>query len=367
MDRAMSFDFHLPTNQELQGTATGKQMRQYAEEDDFGRMLLTGCAGSGKTTVAILRLIRLIRQGRAAKLFTFHKMLVMVIRKILRDQDIKESHMHCGTLPLIENFGLNPKMGEYIIDEGQDLERIVYELLPNHCNRLFVSADDAQQVHQGRATVAEIRNVLERMPQFREHQLDRNFRNTYEIYRFARQFQNRGNEVVWDNNMLAHMERENRGEEPLVVEYANIPNRNDHMIAQMRNAIGRGGSIAVLCPLGSTTKEKCDGESAQSMFGLLRRNSFNCTLYYSDESVPKDLGDVLVTTYKSAKGLEFDEVFIPRYNFFKDIPNEWYVACTRARRRLVIYRDMKHRQKDPIANFDPQTYERFEFDATSPF
>ncbi len=372
----------------MRSTATGVQMLRYANEDNFERMLLTGCAGSGKTTVAIYRLIRLIRQQRYVKLFTYHKMLVYAIREILSNEELERADRYGDTflqwvyrVAQIRHDPQNPlpigsvisqlddalnergQMEEYIIDEGQDLWRLVYESLPNHCRRFFVTADDAQQVHEDRATVNEIRAELQHHQPFVERHLDRNFRNTYEIYRFARQFQPRENEVVWDENMLAFLERDEnrRGEKPLVLGYRNNEERNTHLLTQLRNAIRRGGSIAVLCPLGSNNPKCHQGESVQGMYDFLTGNRINASFYYSkngdsNENVPNDLGDVLVTTFMSSKGLEFDEVYIPRYNFWKTISNEWYVACTRARRRLVVYRDMTDPQIDPIAQFDHGTY-----------
>ena len=81
------------------------------------------------------------------------------------------------------------------------------------------------------------------------------------------------------------------------------------------------------------------------------------TKYHHQTRVPDNLEKYVVTTFKSAKGMEFDVVMIPRINFFKDIPEEWYVACTRARRQLFVYRDLSIPQRDPIATFDPDTYE----------
>lgn len=108
-------------------------------------------------------------------------------------------------------------MEEYIVDEGQDLWRCVHESLPNHCKRYFVSADDAQQVHSDRATVEEIEAAIKMRPGFHRYALDQNFRNTYEIYRFARQFQPQGNKIVWDTNTLTRLEHDTsrRGERPL--------------------------------------------------------------------------------------------------------------------------------------------------------
>ncbi len=79
--------------------------------------------------------------------------------------------------------------------------------------------------------------------------------------------------------------------------------------------------------------------------------------YHNQVNVPDSLERYVVTTFKSAKGLEFDVVVSPRINFFKQIPAEWYVACTRALGRLVVYRDLGSPQYDPIAQFAPDTYD----------
>ena len=73
--------------------------------------------------------------------------------------------------------------------------------------------------------------------------------------------------------------------------------------------------------------------------------------YYEDKSVfPKgcpDIDNVHVTTYKSAKGLEFDTVIIPDFGNMNYLcgstyPVEWndfYVAATRARSNLYLFSD----------------------------
>ena len=60
--------------------------------------------------------------------------------------------------------------------------------------------------------------------------------------------------------------------------------------------------------------------------------------------MPAKLKRYIVTTFISAKGLEFDTVITPRMNFFRypdhdpetRIREEMYVACTRARDRLLV-------------------------------
>ena len=46
----------------------------------------------------------------------------------------------------------------------------------------------------------------------------------------------------------------------------------------------------------------------------------------------------MVTSYQSAKGMEFEAVIMPEIELELDgLANEWYVACTRARRNLHIF------------------------------
>jgi len=375
----MAFEFRLPSLAEMNATIEGQIMLNYSNKDDFGAMLLTGCAGSGKTTIAAYRLLRLANQNKNVKLFTFHKMLAYSIEMMLRNLGVSNANTYAATfkkwaydetnssltsdVDLLEKLALklalSPNVVEYIFDEAQDLPVCVYEKLPQYCDRFFLSCDDAQRVHDEGATVREIATVIKWKKRFDEHLLDRNFRNTYETYRFAIQFQPDENEAVRDPNLLQQLEKndEKRGDKPVVIEYWDVKQRDADLKMRLQNAVARGGSIAVLCPIGLKKRERYEGESVEGMHLVLLQMGFNCSVYHNETNVPTDLKDILITTFKSSKGLEFDEVYIPRYNFFKRIDNEWYVACTRARRQLVIYRDLEHANVDPIKGFNADTYQ----------
>ena len=71
-----------------------------------------------------------------------------------------------------------------------------------------------------------------------------------------------------------------------------------------------------------------------------------------------DLKSILVTTFISAKGMEFDVVIMPEFDSIKntdEAKRQAYVGCTRAKNRLVI---MYTGSKPSILNnFPSDTYD----------
>jgi len=99
---------------------------------------------------------------------------------------------------------------------------------------------------------------------------------------------------------------------------------------------------------------------------MVTKMGISATKYHHEEEISDDLERYVVTTFISSKGLEFDVVIIPRINFFKDIPQEWYVASTRAKKELFVFRDLNDPQKDPISGFDPDTYNALDAETPVP-
>jgi superfamily I DNA/RNA helicase len=123
------------------------------------------------------------------------------------------------------------------------------------------------------------------------------------------------------------------------------------------------GNVAILCPLGPR-HERNPGISVDEVYETVTKLGIGASKYHSGTAVPGKLERYVVTTFKSAKGMEFSTVIIPRINFFTRIPAEWYVACTRARGNLIIYRDIANPQCDPIRSFETDTYESDSVDKT---
>jgi superfamily I DNA/RNA helicase len=219
-------------------------------------------------------------------------------------------------------------MGELIIDEGQDLPPCVYDVLPSFFRRTFVGADNGQQVHPNHGAKAEqISASLN--TSFQPHtpfRLGRNWRNTYATYAFARQFAPKTNLTVWDENILERLRRTRPdGPKPTVVGYRSDEERNRDMAMRLRNADGR---VAILCAL-------C--EEVDAMYEFIKAQGLPVSKYHSNSGLQShpvatgpglQLQRYLVTTYMSIKGMECDVAIIPRLNFWKRIPEEWYVHAS---------------------------------------
>ncbi|NTU74031.1 hypothetical protein HGB07_07800 [Candidatus Roizmanbacteria bacterium] len=381
MSETVPFEFHLPSLEEMRSTPAGMEMLRMIDDDNFRSALITGVPGSGKTTVSIYRLVRLHNQQANAHFLTFQNMLVLVIRNLAKglkvpDSSVSTFHkwywLHTGvgfgnnnipptTEEIVASLDLkalaDSGLDEILIDEGQDLPLCVYEAVPRYAKRCFVGADKNQQVHHLGAGEMQIAELLENeFAPYRRFALGQNFRNTYETYRFARQFIPRKNLVAWNPVIIERLLQANRrGPKTTVITYRDTTVRNAHFRTTLDNA---EGNVAILCPLGPLPRYGHNsGDSVDEIYELVTGMGFPATMYRNGAEVPKILERYVVTTFISAKGMEFDTVIIPRINFWKMIPEEWYVACTRAQGRLFVYRDLSNPQCDLIAQFESDTYE----------
>jgi len=380
----MPFEFHLPSLEKMRSTTEGLEMIRMSEDDNFNGAVVSGCPGSGKTTISIRRLIRLNEQQKKVKLLTYQNLLVRAIRSLTHGLEVPKDRVStfhkwyydltntwfdsdATTDEIKEQLQLTSLSGqgvhEIIVDEGQDLPLCVYQSLPDFTDRIFVGADDGQRVHKRGARTQKIKESLQKNSKsYKYEHLCRNFRNTYETYRFARQFMPHTNQVAWDESILDRLRHNKRhGPKPRIATFRDLSSRDEDMLTAIKNA---DGNIAILCPEGK--KGNKSGDTVEDIFNLIQKMGIPATKYYSDQALKKELESLeelercIVTTYKSAKGLEFDTVIIPCINYFKNIPEEWYVACTRTSGDLFIYQNIANPYYDPIlrSKFDVDTYEQ---------
>lgn len=214
------FRFRLPSINDL----TDLQQVAFYEPRP---VLVTGGPGSGKTVVSVFRYLRQITTDQNAMFFTFNRTLMSAIRGTLRQQadlrlpglseDDVEQIIQKKIASMFEWYGAefhqalsqqsdeeitknfatyrhrklgNDKFSEIFIDESQDLRPGVLSSAYEFAHKVSCGADRAQDLQGHYAGPADdiIYSLLQAQKRTIRQGLTSNFRNTKEIFEFARQF-----------------------------------------------------------------------------------------------------------------------------------------------------------------------------------
>jgi len=324
------FQFWLPT----------KLTRQQARAVDSDRAIfLTGVPGTGKTVVSIFKLRRSKKMGKKSILFTYGKLLKKtIIEKLVGDEEVDNIHnwlwnlqeKHREYLEVLlsdENIkntievlkSKNIWYDEILVDEGQDLSINTYKLLSALTDKLSISADQAQQINNGK-NASDEDEIKQLLPNLREYELDEIFRSSYELYVFAIQFV-LNNARAHNPSLLERLKKNNSGaDKPYVYLVQNL----DAMYETIRDIIDENPTDNI----GILFEEMLPIDQ----FAAELRKDYELSTYHSIQKVvPSELKNILITTFKSAKGVEFDIVIIPHIQGSRVTNEEYYVGVTRAK------------------------------------
>jgi superfamily I DNA/RNA helicase len=335
------FKFNTISRSDIESSVGGAQMIHAIDYDGPNNLLISGCPGSGKTTISLMRAERLVILNKQILLITFQDLLksslINIASKELARHIVKFYKWYSKNFEFLQpnhNEGVMlQKMAkwsgvdEIIIDEGQDFEARIYRALIPKCKRLTVSADNAQRVHENGLKALEITTEIQKKGKILPIPLQYNYRNTYEIYNFARYFlpfNERANNTIAIDKIP-----KGRGAIPTVFLVPNEATR----LAQLKILLNDAGdrNIAVLVYGVDEVNIYCQ---------LIRELGFSCSKHHHDNHVGNDIENILVTTFKSAKGLEFQVVIMPDMETAKNehykTDEHYYIACTRAKESLFL-------------------------------
>ncbi|RWY48176.1 DNA/RNA helicase domain-containing protein [Mucilaginibacter gilvus] len=349
-----NFRFRLPIDRQL------TDAQRLALNND-NSILIYGGPGSGKTVVTINRFLIPVRNKKDVMLFTYNRTLLASIKGLLTEK----SEELFGTLDnnairnvinnkvasfykwygwfqpdyddkkVAEDFNnkLNRRGGskftEIFFDEAQDLTSSVFANSFILADKVSCGADNAQNL-QGNfppdEAVDMIFATLKKQSYTELQQLEANFRNTREIFEFARGF------VPEDSNVQElDTSQLDAGENPEIITGLN----NDQQMDYIRRVIesNANNNIGILVNYANQVTD---------IKLYLEKNGYSCkadapedksfSYYYStmpqaDEQVMFDqMKTPFIVTYDSCKGLEFDIVIMP---FFNDAQ----AALTKPRKR----------------------------------
>jgi DNA helicase IV len=320
-----------------------------------GSHLVVGPPGTGKTVMALYRAQRLHKAGRPVVLLTHNRLLMQYTDAAIKELSIsgvvQTFWSWFGTwhwkqfrtnLPQRAPYDLlwddiwqsvnsnPPRPGDVpylIIDEGQDIPKQFYTLARMFATNITVFADENQIITEKASRIDDIRAYGGFGAT--THRLNRNYRNTKEIAAVSDVFATSSTTGVADPPTRS-------GPTPTFAVFDKTNSVVEH-IARFEKAYN-DLEIGVLVPTSDLRK---------SYVNRLEKRTANPVQTFEGGKgkaavvVNFDTAGIKVITYASAKGLEFDAVFMPELqtveNFTTPVSDmKLYVMTSRAREHLFL-------------------------------
>jgi DNA helicase IV len=343
--------FKFPTRliSEIAQSPGGDDMILAIETNKKKNLIISGCAGSGKTTVALLRTSRLRKKNEKENILfiSYNRLLRKYLQNaasgfdyeiingfyswIFNNLNIEKSWEPEKKSEISESLKTyikrNGKLDTIIIDEGQDFPDYIHKFLNTLASHITICADDSQILYPNKSSKADL---IEEVYNARNIVLTKNFRNTKEIFNFSKFF-------APDDQRIEHPDyeplREDPESKPIIYKSKTAENQNKKII-DLINENKDSGNIGIAVP---------GKPEVEAIYKLLEDNNISACMHHKDKSFEEFISP-LVTTYKSFKGLEFEIVILPGFHKsnYRDSPSytftdkDIYVACTRAREKLFI-------------------------------
>ncbi len=320
------------------------------EMDEFQRQILDlniddsylikGCAGSGKTILALRRAHNIKIQSIAENKPVSFTLLVYTkaLRSFIKSGVIE---LELDLRQIVHHAVWDESAVDYIVvDEVQDFDQEKIDSVYNAALKsLMLYGDSQQQIYENRMTTDEIVAYLS-LPQ---RELLKNYRLPKSIASFA-------SHVVNDTGLVSKCVKLGN-EKPRIIQFASWQQELDFIMREIetRNLT----DCAILLPYNTrnsamqvvprnvhrnveTVKEYLESKGFDHEYKMRDEDTDNWDLDF-DSDLPK------VMTWHSAKGLQFESVFIP----FCDYPHhdDWfvshfqkpfYVGLTRSYRHLYL-------------------------------
>ncbi len=356
---ARSFTLHSRLGVELEQDEarilqlTEEQMGVLRFIQSHRRALIEGCAGSGKTTLALEKARQLGEQGFDVLLLTFNAPLAEHLRgRAPQNVDVFHFHGLCKRLADQAGLGyrasrneqdwfdhvlpemlfdalieLGPQYDAVIVDEGQDFRdawwEIIQELLRDKQNGIwYVFFDNNQNIYRRHAS-------LERLMSAPPFTLNENCRNTRAIHQVVRQFHATPDSLI---------SRAPHGRAPEIYYFNSDYEQEAHLKSVLHRLVNEEGiqpAHITLLTTRSPEKTVCLPGRKMGNFVLMEWGNPNLRR-----------ADIRVSSVHRFKGLENRAVILTG---LEDNDPAWldpllYVACSRARAHLVI---VAHRRSQP--------------------
>ena len=311
-------------------------------------LVVSGCAGSGKSVIALQKAKRI--QAERGRDYT-----VIVFTKALKD------YMQAGR----QELGLNdafyyhwdwknrrgmPKADYVIVDEAQDFTREeIREFINSARRNIFFFGDTAQSIYGGLKNTLSMREIGNMLPNADAVPLYFNYRLPKPVAKVTQDYIGVG--------VDSYRERTYKSTENQKPRFIRYSSGEDQIKAIVRIIKARNlTDVGILVP---------HNESIPQMSKQLNSQGINHEIRYNDRNDFHNNVDTLnfnstnpkLMTYHSAKGLQFETVFLPYVESANsdDDKKALYVAMTRTYRNLyVMYNSFS--MPTPLSNVPSDLY-----------
>lgn len=296
------------------------------EYTDDKSMLVAGCAGSGKSVIAMHKAEQLHKKGQDVILIAYTRSLSRFMKNGKADSSFRFFHHHLWKYKL-----KMPKADYIIVDEIQDFTREEIQEFINATRKHFLFfGDTAQSIYRqyGKQTMTIAQ--IAAMTGLNTLQLFNNYRLPRPVAKITQDY------VGVDIQEYKEKVYQNKETElPHLIHFDNEQKQIEALLRLVKDNVGR--NIGILL----SNNPEVIRISQEFM-----DNDVECEFKYNKGDNDFDYVDNLdfntvlpkILTYHSAKGLQFDMVILPMYNGANDDESRkaLYVAMTRTMHSLFV-------------------------------
>jgi len=325
----MPYYFNLPV-------ITSLTDNQQAALDETESIALSGAPGTGKSVVCLWRHIRnYATDTKESLLLTYTKTLEHYLRESARSQNEEAAENVNRTYWWTSHKEIRKEFDEIIIDEGQDVWIDKYEIIKNYSSSISYGADPYQSVYLSEEQLEKLIAWLkETFSDNEEYEMQKNFRNSKEILEFT---QSVFPKILIPADTL-HSAVETGLKPIMKITDWDEELELEKMISIINEYASDTHNIGILVP---------SQKDVLKYFDLINNEldgELECSKFESEMGDFEGLSGIHITTFKSAKGIEFDTVIIPNFDRFDWLikntttisEKDYYVAFTRAKTNLFL-------------------------------
>lgn len=299
--------------------------------------IVAGCAGSGKSVLALIKAQRIQKEcGNNYKVIVYTKALCRYMNSGKQELELHNDFYYHWEW---KNRLGKPAADYIIVDEIQDFTKDeIKEFVSAARRNFFFFGDTAQSLYNslksrdgGTVPVDEIRDVNPRTRSAKNFELYRNYRLPIPVAKLTAQ-------IGIDTQYVDGTYKSSETTMPRIIEYNDYQEQIEAIHRIIRNQ--HLTDVAILLPHNSAVK---------IVYDKLNDLGGNYEMKYDDSEDRKKSQDTLnftttnpkIMTYHSAKGLQFEAVFLPWLEDYDERHGEsdrkaLYVAMTRTYRALYV-------------------------------